>query len=143
MRSGVPQHVIEMLRAVPLFSDSSPAELRSIAQLGTAIAVHEGRVLTTQGRPGSEFFLIVSGRASCTIDGEQVAELGAGDFFGELALLSGEPRSATIVADSEMEVIVFSAREFSTLLADSQPVATQMLGRLADRVSVLEHAAAA
>jgi CRP/FNR family transcriptional regulator, cyclic AMP receptor protein len=142
MFGQVPRQVIDTLRSIPLFSSCSEAELRAIAALGTSVHVHEGRVLTTQGRSGSEFFLVRSGTASCLIDGEPVAEFGPGDFFGELALLGQTPRTATVTADGDMELIVFSSREFASLLQDSHQVAMSMLRRLADRVHVLEDAAA-
>jgi CRP/FNR family transcriptional regulator, cyclic AMP receptor protein len=138
MIRGAPRHVIEMLRTVPLFQGASTTELRSIARLGTRIRVHPGTALTTQGRRGSECFLVMSGTATCVVDGEQVAQFGSGDFFGELALLGHTPRTATVTAETDMDVVVFSETEFRTLLHDSDPVARQMLGRLADRVHTLE-----
>ena len=132
--------MIEMLRAVPLFETCSMAELRAIAALGTQTHVRSGEVLTTQGKRGSEFFLVIAGRASCEIDGDIVAELGPGEFFGELALLTGAPRAATVTAESELEVLVLSRREFRTLLAESHRVTMKMLERLAERVRVLEEA---
>jgi CRP-like cAMP-binding protein len=142
MFGQVPRQVIDMLRAIPLLSDSTTAELRAISGLGTRLRVEPGARLTTQGRLGTEFFLITAGRASCVIDGEQVAEFGPGDFFGELALLSGSRRSATVTADTEMDVLVFSAAEFGRLVDSSSAVAVHMRKRLAQRVRVLEDAAA-
>jgi CRP-like cAMP-binding protein len=142
MFGQVPRQVIDMLRAIPVLSGSSTTELRAIAGLGTPIRVQEGRTLTTQGDRGAEFFVVRWGRASCTIDGEKVGDFGAGDFFGELALLSGTRRSATVTAQSEMELLVFSAAEFGRLLEASPPLAAQMRKRLGERVRVLEGASA-
>jgi CRP-like cAMP-binding protein len=111
-----------------------------VAGLGTPIHVEAGRVLTVQGRRGREFFLISSGTATCHADGDTVAELGPGDFFGELSLLAHTPRAATVIADSDMELVVFSAQEFDRLLHDSPAFAARMVGRLADRVHALEAA---
>jgi CRP-like cAMP-binding protein len=142
MFGQAPRHAIDTLRAIPVLADSSTAELRAIDGLGTPIRAQEGRTLTTQGSPGAEFFLIRSGHASCVIDGEKVADFDAGDFFGELALLSGTRRSATVTADGEMELLVFSAAEFGRLLETSPALAAQMRKRLGERVRVLEGAAA-
>jgi CRP-like cAMP-binding protein len=132
--------VIEMLRDVPLFETCSTPELRAIAALGTQTPVRSGEALTTQGKPGSQFFLVIAGRASCDVDGDTVAELGPGEFFGELALLSGAPRAATVTAESELEVLVLNRREFRSLLAESHRLTMKMLERLAERVRVLEEA---
>ncbi len=140
MSRGVPRQVIDMLRAVPLFSACTLAELRMIANLGTQITVPAGTQLTVQGKPGSEFFLVIDGKAICVIDGRKVADFGPGDFFGEMALLTKGPRSATITAMSDMELLVLSPAEFVSLLDDSPRVAVKMLGRLADRIRALESA---
>jgi CRP/FNR family transcriptional regulator, cyclic AMP receptor protein len=140
MPRGVPRRVTEMLRAVPLFSTCSTPELRAIAALGTQTHVRSGEALTTQGKPGSEFFLVIAGTASCTVDGDNVAELGPGEFFGELALLTGAPRAATVTAETELDVLVLSRREFRSLLRESHRVSMKMLERLAERIRVLEEA---
>ena len=138
MARGVPKEVVEKLRAVPLFSSCSTPELRMIASLGTQLHEHVGQTLITQGEFGSEFFLVLEGEASCLIDGKKVATFAPGDYFGELALLSRVPRSATVVVDSDMNVLVMSAKEFYSMLDDSPGVVQKMLGRLAERVRVLE-----
>ena len=138
MVRGIPRGLIDMLRGVSLFWNCSAAELREIATLGTQVNIPAGHTLTKQGEPGSEFFLVVEGRASCFIDGKKVATFGPGEYFGELALLSRVPRSATIVADTDMEVLVLSVREFATLLNDNPRVSKKMLERLAERIRVLE-----
>jgi CRP/FNR family transcriptional regulator, cyclic AMP receptor protein len=135
---GVPRQVIEMLGAVPLFSACTKEELRAIASLGTEVNVRAGAVLTTQGTPGSQFFLVINGEALCDVDGRTVAKFGAGDFFGEMALLTKAPRSATVTATSDMTLLVLSPAEFASLLDDSPRIALNMLERLADRIRVLE-----
>lgn len=122
-----------MLHEVPLFSSCTRSELKSIANLGTRATVREGKVLTEQGRPGREFFLVVSGTARCLINGREVARFGPGDFFGEMALLDGQPRSATVLATSPMDVLVLDRREFSTLLDESPTIARKLLQAMATR----------
>ncbi len=135
---GVPAHVIQGLTAVPLFAGLSQRELRTVAGLGTAIGVKDGDVLTKEGSPGSEAFLIMSGKATCTRGGKRLRTLGAGDFVGEMSLLDGAPRSATVVAGSDMEVIVFNRREFVALIQTSPRVAMKLLTALAGRVRTLD-----
>jgi CRP/FNR family cyclic AMP-dependent transcriptional regulator len=122
-----------MLHEVPLFSSVSRAELRSIANLGTRATVKKDKNLTEQGRPGREFFLVVSGTARCLINGIEVARFGPGDFFGEMALLDGQPRTATVVATSPMDVLVLDRREFSTLLDESPTISRKLLQAMATR----------
>lgn len=126
MLHRVPNEVIEELHAVPLFSGCSKTELRQIARLGTEATVPDGKVLTEQGKPGSEFCLIRSGRAKCLVDGAEVAEFKAGDYFGEMALLDRGPRHATVIADGPVELLVLDAAEFRALL-DSSPSITKKL----------------
>jgi CRP/FNR family transcriptional regulator, cyclic AMP receptor protein len=140
MRFGASHTVIDSLQASPLLSDASRGELNRLVGLGTTLHVGAGRVLTSQGRRGREFFLVVSGVASCLVDGDRVAEFGPGDFFGELSLLTDNPRTATVIADTDMDLVVFSAQEFDHLLHGSPSVAAQMVDRLANRVRTLEAA---
>jgi len=133
MARGVPRQVLEMLAAVPLFSACSKAELRRIVGLGTSVTVAPGTTLTTQGAVGREFFLVTSGTARCFRDGMLVARFGPGDFFGEMALLDQAPRTATIVADEPMELLVLDAREFDSLIDDAPSIARKLLKALAAR----------
>ncbi len=132
MARGIPKEVIRQLGEVALLAQCSEKELRQIARLGTQVDVRDGKVLTQQGRPGREFFVIRDGKARCLIDDTQVAELGPGDYFGEMALLDDGPRHATVVADGPMDVWVFERREFSSLL-DAPSIARKILVVLARR----------
>ncbi len=140
MRERVARRELDMLAAVPLFSSCGQAELRQIARLGTPVPVPAGRVLTVEGTPGREFFLILEGAAECTIGGRHAAQFGPGDFFGEMALLDGGPRTATVTALTDMEVLVLDAREFSSLLAASPSITTKVLGTLARRLRAADAA---
>lgn len=133
MPRGVPKAVIEMLGAVPLLSACSTRELREVANLGTQLPVDDGRVLTEQGKPGREFFLLTSGKARCLVDGVEVAHFGPGDFFGEMALLERGPRQATVVADGPAEVLVLDGREFDRLLDTAPSIARKLLKAVAER----------
>jgi CRP-like cAMP-binding protein len=138
MASGVRQQATELLQKVPLFHHNSKEEVQSIAHLGTEVQADAGQVLTEQGRTGKEFFLVVEGEARCSIDGTEVARFGKGDFFGELSLLSDAPRSATIVAETPMTLLVLDSREFAAMLQDNPQIALKMLHRMADRIRELD-----
>ena len=117
-----------------LFAGCDAKERDVIAKLATAVCVEEGRVLIRQGQTGSEFFVILNGFAKCDIDGRVVARFGVGDFFGEMALLDGGPRTATVAATSPMELLVFTRGEFVALVEASGTVAYRLSGELAARL---------
>ena len=131
MARGMPQEVLDHLAAVSLFSACSRAELRKIASLGTEVRIPPGTKLTEEDRPGSEFFLVVEGELRCEKGGSTVAHFSAGDYFGELALLTKRPRIATVVAETDVVVRVFDRREFSSLLDDSPAITRKILAAAA------------
>jgi CRP-like cAMP-binding protein len=135
VRHRIPKQQIDLLKAVPLFSGCSQSELRSIAQLGTPISIDKGEVLTAQGSVGREFFLVLSGIAVCRVGKRQVAEFTIGGYFGELALLHGGIRTADVVAETDMELLVLDAREFKAMLATTPAISVKMLARLAERLA--------
>lgn len=139
----IPREVLRMLAERPLFSGLSQAELRSVAGLGTAVTATPGEILTAEGARGLEAFLIVTGRARCLVGEIDAAALGPGDLFGEMSLLDGAPRSATVIADSEMRVTVFDRSEFLRLIAASPKIATKLLVAMATRIRSLDHEFAA
>ena len=125
---------IKYLAAVPLFSGCSKKELDLIAKHSEHMTFSEGKVLTTQGRIGYEFYLILDGKARIEKDGVEVATVGAGDFFGELALLDRSPRNATVTALTDLDAIVLGQREFSALLDVVPTLAHKLLIGLARRI---------
>lgn len=140
MRDRIARRELDMLAAVPLFASCSQNELRQIARLGTPLPVPSGTVLTSEGAPGREFFLIVEGNADCTIGGQRAAQFGPGDFFGEMSLLDGGPRTATVTAVTDMDVLVLDAREFASLLAASPSITSKILATLARRLRIADAA---
>jgi CRP/FNR family transcriptional regulator, cyclic AMP receptor protein len=130
----VPPEVLDMLAAQPLFSGLSQKELRSIVALGTPVDIKTGYVLTEEGAYGRDAFLIVSGAARCLVGDKEVAVLGPGDLFGEISLLDKAPRSATVVADSDMRVTVFVRSEFVRLIEASPKIALKLLAAMAARL---------
>jgi CRP-like cAMP-binding protein len=103
------------LRDVPLFARLSKHDLAMVAQMADEVDVREGEVLAREGDVGHEFFVIERGRAEVTRDGERLAELGPGDFFGEMALISEERRTATVTALDAMRCVVMAGQAFRGL----------------------------
>jgi CRP/FNR family transcriptional regulator, cyclic AMP receptor protein len=103
------------LKAVPFFSAMSKGDLAAVAQQTDEIDVPAGKVLAREGDFGEEFFLIDAGTAQVTRGGEPIAELGPGDFFGEMALLEDDRRNATVTASTPMSLIVMTRPSFRAL----------------------------
>jgi CRP-like cAMP-binding protein len=123
---------------IELFSELSNKELKSVASLMTPVRVKAGRVLTEEGQPGREFMIIIEGTATVRRSGQVVARLGPGDFFGELAVIAGVPRTATVTADSDILIETLNPREFSTLLDESPRIAKKILVGAVRRLHELE-----
>jgi CRP-like cAMP-binding protein len=117
----------QTLSRIPIFSECSNRELKAISKLVTPVEVKAGKVLTKEGDQGREFMIIASGTASVRRNGRKVATLGPGDFFGELAVLAGVPRTATVTADTDMVVEALNRQEFSSLLDESPTLAKKIL----------------
>ena len=130
---------IEMLGAVPLFSLTPKKQLRTIAQEFKSRAVPAGAQIVEQGKYGREFFVVVSGTARCEVDGREIRKFGPGSFFGELALLAGGPRSATITVETPMELLVLDRRDFTVLVRTTPDVAVKILESLAARLQAADH----
>ncbi len=103
------------LKDVPFFSSLTHKELAFVAQQTDELDVPAGKVLAKEGDLGREFFVVQSGTAEVTKDGEHIAEMGPGDFFGEIALVAEERRTATVTATTPMEVIVMSRASFRAI----------------------------
>ena len=115
------------LAEISIFSELSKRELKAVSRLMTELDIKEGATLTRQGAPGREFMIITEGTAKVEIDGSTVAHLCAGDFLGELAVISGTPRTATVTATSAMTVEVLNRREFMALLDESSGLSRKIL----------------
>jgi CRP/FNR family cyclic AMP-dependent transcriptional regulator len=130
--------LVDHLAAVPLFSGLSRNDLQRVANAADRVSVKTGRNLVVQGRLGHEFFLILDGEAVVRRNDRKVAALGAGDYFGELALLDRGPRDATVVADSDMDLMILGQREFLALLDDVPELALKLLRTMAKRLRAAE-----
>jgi CRP-like cAMP-binding protein len=107
---------VEALKAVGLFAGCTQNELRFVARPCTRSDVEQGSVLTTQGSWGDQCFVIAAGEAEVTIDGRAVATVGTGDCVGEMSLIDGGRRTATVTALTPMTVCLLSRAEFWSLL---------------------------
>lgn len=125
---------IELLKQVPLFAGCSKAELREVAISTDEIDLRDGHVLTREGRPGREFFILVEGTASVTKDGETIAELKGGDWFGEIALLTHVPRTATVTATTPVRVLVLTDRAFRRVVETMPRIALKVLASVGQRL---------
>ena len=125
---------LDHLAEVPLFSACSRKDLSLIARASDEVTVKPGRVLVEEGHLGHEFFLILDGKAVVRRGGRKVAELGTGQYFGELSLLDKGPRTATVVADSEMQLLVLGQREFLGVLDEVPTLSYKLLRIMAHRL---------
>ena len=126
---------IELLKRAPLFSGCSKGELRALASSADELDLRQGTVLTREGRPGREFFVLIGGTAEVTKKGEKVAELGAGDWFGEIALLTDSPRTATVTATSSVDVLVITDRRFRDVVETMPSIALKILSSVSARLA--------
>lgn len=129
---------LDHLAQVPLFRSFSKRDLQRIARAADELAVEQGRVLMEQGQVGRECFVIVDGTATVRRGNRKVATLGPGDAVGELALLDHGPRTATVVADTAMTVLVLGSRELSGVLDEVPALARKLLSALAARIRELD-----
>ena len=125
------------LSHVPIFAGLGAKELDAVRSLLTELSIEPGTVLAKQGSYGHEFFVVESGTAQVERDGDLLAEVGPGDFQGEIALLDGRPRTATVTATSPMTILVASHQEFTSLLDSAPTIARQMLPALVARLRAL------
>jgi CRP/FNR family cyclic AMP-dependent transcriptional regulator len=130
---------VELLKKVPLFADCSKTELRALAKTADELDLREGTVMTREGRPGREFFVLVDGGALVTKKGKKVAELKGGDWFGEIALLTDTPRTATVTATSAVDVLVITDRRFKTVVETMPSIALKVLSSVSDRLTQDAH----
>lgn len=124
---------VEALRKVPLFADLSRAQLTMLARTTEDVEVEEGRVLCREGDPGRDFFVVVDGEVVVRKKGRKLATLGAGDFFGELALLDQATRTATVTATTPVRFFVLTNEAFWPMVEANPRVAQKLLRTVAKR----------
>jgi len=107
---------IDLLKKVHLFSNLSQRHLGEIAKHADQVQVEKGRVLVQQGKIGWEFIFIVEGKARVEKDGNVIRQLSKGDFFGEISLIDGEPRTSSVIAETNMTLLIVHKPSFDHLL---------------------------
>ena len=127
---------IELLKRVPLFAGCSNAELREIALSADELDLRDGYLLTREGRPGREFFVLVEGTARVTRNDKKLSDLGPGDWFGEIALLTHVPRTATVTATSPVRVLVVTDRSFRRVVETMPRIALKVLASVGQRLDL-------
>ncbi len=130
---------IEMLRRVPLFAQCSRKELDGIAGVADELQLAHGRELTRQGARGREFFVVIDGELEVRRNSRKVATLGGGDFVGEMALVTGRPRNATVTTKGAVRALGITDRAFYRQLAASPTIQLKIMRALAERVPDDDH----
>ena len=123
---------------IPLFAGCSARDLGHLARAADEVTLAQGTTLTRQGEIGREAFVLLDGRAEVQRDGTVVAELGPGAVIGELALLDGGPRTATVVASTDVDLLVLTRPAFNAVLDEIPTLAHQLLVALAHRLRAAE-----
>jgi CRP/FNR family cyclic AMP-dependent transcriptional regulator len=123
------------LKSVPLFDSLSNRELDRVAQQADEIDIREGTTLARQGEFAYEFFIIEEGTARVTVDGEHRADLGPGDFFGEIGLVESERRTASVEAATAMVLIVITRSSFRQVEREYPGVAQQIRAAIRERLA--------
>ena len=129
---------IRHLQRVPLFSGFNEDELRRIAELSRIVDAPAGSAVTQIGEPGASFFVIIDGTVAVRTPVGAGGQLHPGEFFGEMSLLDGEPRSATIVATTDLRLLIVDRSHFWRLLDETPELIRRMLTILSRRVRRLE-----
>ena len=126
------------LQKVDIFTDCTKKQLRAVAAISRVIEAPAGTVLTRAGEPGEEFFFILDGAATVEVTRRKRVRLMPGEFFGEMSLLDGEPRSATVVAETGLRMLVINGRHFWELLKEVPELTYTIMATLSRRVRQAE-----
>lgn len=128
------RQLVDLLRTVPLFAGCSERELKAIANSGKEVAFAEGAAICTEGETGVGLHVIMQGEAKVQVGGRTRRKLGPGAFFGEIALLDGGPRSATVLAETPLITFVIPVWGFRSLLKTHSTLALKMLEEICRRL---------
>jgi len=134
------EQTIELLSQTRLFAGVGAEGLERIADRITEVEVPANRVIARQGEIGTGFFIIASGAVTVIRDGDTLATLGPGDFFGELSVLDGKPRNAQVVSKQPTTCLALATWDFEAVVRDQPSVALAILRELAGRLRELTEA---
>jgi CRP/FNR family cyclic AMP-dependent transcriptional regulator len=135
---GLGRGGVALLESVPLFAGLSRRDLRKLARLAEEVNYGPHRTIVSRGARGNSFFVIADGTATVRRGTRKIGTLGRGDFFGEMALLDGRPRSATVISDTPLRTLRLTRVAFNKALDANPSMARAMLAELANRVRRLE-----
>jgi CRP-like cAMP-binding protein len=126
---------IELIKKVPLFSRLSKKGLAEVAHIADELDLPKGKVMAEEGDRGREFFVLLQGEADVTKGDMSINTMHEGDFFGEIALVTKMPRTATVTATTDVRVLVITERDFGSLLKHSEDVGLSVAEALAERIA--------
>lgn len=135
-----PDHRIDLLAAAPLLAGVDAAGLASVADRVVEVGFEPGGVIARQGDVGTGFFIVASGSVRVVRDGDTIATLGPGEFFGELSVLDGQPRSAQVVAAEPTVVLGLASWDFEAVVRERPEIALAVMRGLAVRLRGLTEA---
>ena len=128
------QTKVDLLKRIPLFAGCSRAELEAVSRVADELRIPAGRVLMRQGAPGRELVVLVEGEVTVERDGATIAVRRDGDHVGELALVTGRPRTATVTATTDLRVLVLDRTSFARLLQAGPSLAVKVVKAVAERL---------
>jgi len=126
---------VDLIRKVPLFSKLSKSGLSEVAGIADEIDFPEGKTLIREGERGREFLVILDGNADVTQKGKRIRQLRSGDFLGEIALITKQPRTATVTCTSPVRALVITDRDFIRLIQESPSIGQGVLEALGERLA--------
>src|SRR5437764_5687211 len=124
----------ELLQKVSMFSALNKKEVGLLAGVADERRVPSGTVLTKEGEPGDEFYVVAEGMAQASIKGRKVGSIPAGSFFGEMSLLDQGPRTATVTAELPTRLVVITAKDFGRVIDDVPAISLKIMKGLAERI---------
>ena len=134
MRLGKDRKIV-LIKKVPLFSKLSKKGLEEVAHIADELDLPKGKVMAEEGDRGREFFVLLEGEADVTKGDRSINTMHEGDFFGEIALVTKMPRTATVTATTDVRVLVITERDFGSLLKHSEEVGLSVAEALAERMA--------
>ena len=126
---------VELIKRVPLFSKLSKKGLGEVAQIADELDLPQGKVMAVEGDRGREFFVLLEGKADVTKGDRSINTMKEGDFFGEIALVTKMPRTASVTATTPVRVLVITERDFGALIKHSDEVGRAVAEALAERIA--------
>jgi CRP/FNR family transcriptional regulator, cyclic AMP receptor protein len=126
---------VELIKRVPLFAKLSKKGLEEVAHIADELDLPEGKVMATEGDRGREFFVLLEGAADVTKGDRSINTMKEGDFFGEIALVTKMPRTASVTATTPVRVLVITERDFGALIKHSDEVSRGVAEALAERIA--------